>query len=110
MNRTKREELERVCRGEKDRKVRNGMLAVRMVRVRNLSVEEAVDYLMQCPNWVRNWLRRYDEGGPDGLRDLPRSGRPRRSQTTPSTRSSPGWRVPGSPRRACSGSCTRRRG
>ena len=78
MNRTKREELERACRGEKDRKVRSRMLAVRMVRVHNLSVEEAADYMMQCPNWVRNWLRRYDEGGPDGLRDLPRSGRPRR--------------------------------
>ena len=78
MNRTKREELERVCRGEKGRKVRNRMLAVRMVHVRSMSVEEAADYLMQCPNWVRNWLRRYDEGSPDGLRDLPRSGRPRR--------------------------------
>lgn len=78
MNRTKREELERACREEKDRKVRNRMLAVRMVLVHNLSVEETTDYLMQCPNWVRNWLRRYDEGGPDGLRDLPRSGRPRR--------------------------------
>ena len=78
MNRTKQEELERACRGEKDRKVRNRMLAVRMVRVHSLSVEETADYLMQCPNWVRNWLRKCDEGGPDGLRDLSRSGRPRR--------------------------------
>jgi transposase len=26
---------------------------------------------------VRKWIRRYNEGGLDGLRDLPRSGRPR---------------------------------
>lgn len=81
MSRTKREEPERACRGEKDRKVRNRMLTICMIRVHNLSVEEAADYLMQYPNWVRNWLRRYDEGGPDGLWDLPRNGRPKKIST-----------------------------
>ena len=33
---------------------------------------------MRSARWVRNWLRRYDEGGLEGPRDLPRSGRPRR--------------------------------
>ena len=67
-----------MCKGEKDRKVRSRVFAVRMVRMRNLSVEEAADHLMQCPNRVRNWLRRYDKGGPGSLQDLLRSGWPRR--------------------------------
>ena len=54
------------------------MIAVRMVRARNISVDETADILIRCPSWVRNWLRRYDEGGLEGLRDLPRCGRPRR--------------------------------
>ena len=27
--------------------------------------------------WVHDWLKRYDQGGLEGLRDLPRPGRPR---------------------------------
>ena len=54
------------------------MVVVRMVRVRNMPVDETADIPVQCPMWVRNWLRRYDEGGLEGLRDLPRCGRLRR--------------------------------
>ena len=32
---------------------------------------------MQSERWVHDWLKRYDEGGLDSLRDLPRPGRPR---------------------------------
>ena len=78
MDDTKREELEKACKKEKDHKVRTRMIAVRMVRARNISVDETADILIRCPSWVRNWLRRYDEGGLEGLRDLPRCGRPRR--------------------------------
>ena len=77
MDNTKREELEKACKKEKNHKVRTRMIAVRMVRARNISVDETADILIRCPNWVRNWLRRYDEGGLEGLRDLPRCGRPR---------------------------------
>ena len=52
------------------------MVVVRMVRVRNMSVSETADIQGRCPNWVRNLLRRYDEGDLEGLRDLLRSGRP----------------------------------
>ena len=41
-------------------------------------IDETAAHLMRSARWVRNWLHRYDEGGLDGLRDLPRSGRPRR--------------------------------
>ena len=54
------------------------MVAVRMVRVLSISVEEIANLQVHCPTWVRNRLRRYDEGGLEGLRDLPRCGRPRR--------------------------------
>ena len=78
MDDTKREELEKACKKEKDHKVRTRMVAVRMVRVLNMAVDETASILVHCPTWVRDWLRRYDEGGLEGLRDLSRCGRPRR--------------------------------
>jgi len=35
-----------------------------------------VDSLMQCPNGILMWTRRFEEGGIDALRDIPRSGGP----------------------------------
>ena len=78
MDYTKREDLEKACKKEKDHKVRTRIVAVRMVRVLNMSVDEAASIPVHCPTWVRDWLYRYDEGGLEGLRDLPRCGRPRR--------------------------------
>ena len=75
MDSTTLEELEKAYKKEKNHKVRTRMVAVRMVHVRNMSVEETADILVRCSMWVRNWLRRYDEGCLEGLRDLPRSGR-----------------------------------
>ena len=49
MDDTKLEELEKACKKEKDHKVRTRMVAVRMVRVRNMPVEEAADILVRCP-------------------------------------------------------------
>ena len=54
------------------------MLAVHMVYVRKAGIDEIAAHLMRSARWVRNWLHRYDEGGLEGLRDLPRSGRSRR--------------------------------
>ena len=73
MNDTKREEFENAC---KNYKVRTRMVTVRMVRVLNMSVEETANLQVHYPTWVRDWLRRYDDGGLKGLRDLPRCGRP----------------------------------
>ena len=75
MDDIKREELEKAY---KNYKARTRMVAVRMVRVRNMPVEETASILVHCPTWVRDRLRRYDEGGLEGLRDLPRCGRSRR--------------------------------
>ena len=61
MNDTKREELEKACKKEKDHKVRTKMVAVRMVRVLNMSADETADIRVHCPTWVSNWLHRYDK-------------------------------------------------
>ena len=58
----KLEELEMVHKKEKDYTIRIRMVAVRMVRGRNMPVEETADILVCCPAGVRNWLRRYDGG------------------------------------------------
>ena len=76
MDVTKREELEKAYRKEKDSRVILRMLAVHMVRVRKMSVSETAANLMRSDRWVHTWLERFDAGGLDGLRDLPRSGRP----------------------------------
>ena len=76
MDETNWEGFKKTYRKEKDPGVRARMLAVRMVHVRKRSVEDTADLLMQSPDWVRYWIRRYDRGL-DGLRDLPRCGRPR---------------------------------
>ena len=78
MDDTKLEELEKAYKKEKDYKIRIRMVTVRMVRVRNMSVNETADIQGRSPNWVRNRLRRFDDGGLKGLRNLPRCGRPRR--------------------------------
>ena len=62
MDNSKLEELEKACKKEKDHKVRTRMVAVRMVRVLDMSVEEAASPQVHCPTWVRDRLRRYDEG------------------------------------------------
>ena len=52
--------------------------AVHMVYVRKKGIDETVADLAQFAKWVRSWLRRYDERGLEGLRNLPRSSRPRK--------------------------------
>ncbi len=76
MDETKQEELEKAYKKEKDGRVRVRMLAVHMVHVRKMSISDAADILLQADRWVYRWMRRYEEGGLEGLRDLPRSGRP----------------------------------
>ncbi len=78
MGETEREELKEAYRKEKDPMVAARMLVVHMVYVRKAGIDETAAHLMRSARWVRNWLHRYDEGGLEGPRDLPRSGRPRR--------------------------------
>ena len=56
--------------------MRCSMFAVHMVRMRKMGVGDIAASLMRSDRWVHTWLERFDAGGLDGLRDLPRSGRP----------------------------------
>ena len=61
MDDIKREKLEKAC---KNYKVRTRMVAVRMVRVLNISVEETVNLQVYCPTWDKrglNWLEKLPE-------------------------------------------------
>ena len=64
MDDIKREELEKACKKEKDHKVRTRRLPFAWCGVLNMSVEETASILVRCPTWVRDRLRRYDEGRP----------------------------------------------
>ena len=75
MDVTKRVELEKAYRKEKDSRVILRMLAVHMVRVRKMSVSGTATNLMRSDRWVHTWLERFDAGGLDDLRDLTRSSR-----------------------------------
>ena len=46
-----------------------------IVYARKAGIDETAAHLMRSARWVRNWLRRYDEGGLDDLQDLLRSSR-----------------------------------
>ena len=74
MDKTEREELEKAYRKEKDSGMVFRMLAVYMVHVRKMSIGETATNLMRAERWVCKWLERFDTGGLDGLRDLPRTG------------------------------------
>ena len=73
---TSLENLRIECRKEKNGDVRMRMLGVLFVKVDKKSAEEAADLLRCGSNSVRRGVSRFEEAGSDGLRDLPRSGRP----------------------------------
>ena len=76
MDKIKREELEKAYKKEKNPRVAARMLAVHMVYVHEKSVSAMAADLMRTDKWVYDWLKCFDAGGLDGLRDLPKSGRP----------------------------------
>ena len=61
---------------EKDPKTRNRMMAVRMVLLFGHSAKHAAEVFSVTDRSVRNWADRFEDGGPEALRDLPKSGRP----------------------------------
>ena len=66
MDDTKREELKKACKKEKNHKIRTRMVAARMGRVLNMTVEETADIMVRCPTWVSDRQCRYNEGIIDG--------------------------------------------
>ena len=67
MRETNKDDLKTAYRSEKDSRIRVRIPAVRMVRARKKGISETATDLMQPERWVHDWLKRYDEGGFDGL-------------------------------------------
>ena len=75
MRETNKEDLKKAYKSEKDPRIKVRILAMHMARVRKKGIDGTTADLIQSERWVHNWLRRYDEGGLDDIRDLPRSSR-----------------------------------
>ena len=75
MNEMDKEYLKKTYRSEKDPKMQARIFAVHMMSVCEESIGKTATNLMQSGRLVRDWLKRYDGGGLDSLRDLPRSSR-----------------------------------
>ena len=87
-----KEDLKKAYRSEKDLKIRARILAVHMVSVCEESIDKTATNPMQSERWVRDWLKRYGEGGLNGFRDLLRLGLERRTGATGSGRRIEGMR------------------
>jgi transposase len=72
-----RKELERMVRQEVGRVSQRAQMI--LLSARRKKVPEIADTFDVCLPTVRFWIRRFDDAGPDGLYDRPRSGRPRKS-------------------------------
>lgn len=71
-----RKELERMVRQEVGRVSQRAQMI--LLSARRKKVPEIADTFDVCLPTVRFWIRRFDDSGPDGLYDRPRSGRPRK--------------------------------
>lgn len=71
-----RKELERMVRQEIGRVSQRAQMI--LLSARRKKVPEIADTFDVCQPTVRSWIHRFDDSGPDGLYDRPRSGRPRR--------------------------------
>ena len=63
MNEMDKEDLKKAYWSEKDPKIRARIPAVHMVSVCEESIGKTATNLMQSERWVRDRLKRYDEGG-----------------------------------------------
>jgi len=52
------------------------MLAVKMYYVDKMRIKNIADILTYSKDSISRWIKLYDDGSLDGLRDRPKSGRP----------------------------------
>ena len=78
MSDVKYKELKEAYNKEKDLRIGARITAVNMVCRQGKSIQDAADTLLRSPAWVSKWVKRFEEGGIDALRDLSRIGRPRK--------------------------------
>jgi putative transposase len=67
--------FERVCRTEKNVKVKERMLLVLNVVCHGKVAAHVARTLHKSKAWATQWLKRYREEGTEGLKDRPKSGR-----------------------------------
>lgn len=65
------EEFKRAYREERDPRVIKKMAAVNMAHYNRESAQHVADSLMQCPNRILMWVRRFEKDGIDTLRTFP---------------------------------------
>ena len=68
--------FERSYRIEKDVKVKERMLLVLNVVYYSKVAAQVAREIHRSRSWTCQWLKRYDEQDIDGLKDIPKSGRP----------------------------------
>ena len=73
-------DLARVARAEGDARVRQRVLAIRLI-VMGQTVPQAAPMVGLKERQVRNWVRRFQAEGFEGLRDRPRPGQPKHLPT-----------------------------
>ena len=71
------DKLNLAIRTEKDLKVRTKLMAVRAVLELEHSTENIAAVLDVTARCIWKWVERFNRGYPNGLRDKPKSGRPR---------------------------------
>lgn len=71
----KKTSFERVCRTEKDVKVKERMLLVLNVVYYGRIASQVARTLHKSKGWASQWLKRYREEGLDGLKDRQKGGR-----------------------------------
>ena len=71
------EQLNNVYKKETDADVKERVLLVRRVRIDGQEASKVAEReLHRSRWWAYKWLDRFDKRGLEGLKDLPRSGRP----------------------------------
>lgn len=68
-------EIEHLARKEKDGRVRQRLWAMKFIS-QGQSIPQAAQRLDISERPLRKWLHRFNQQGPEGLRDAPRSGQP----------------------------------
>ena len=71
----KKTSFERVCRTEKDVKVKERMLLILNVVYYGRIASQVARTLHKSKGWASHWLKRYREEGLEGLKDRPKIGR-----------------------------------
>ena len=74
----KREELLQLYREEKDPNVKDRLMLNIKVRFEDVSITKAARSLGKATSWGSKWFSRFAKADVEGLRNLPRSGRPPR--------------------------------